>query len=115
MVEIGSGAKRQVADVHLSRYACYLIVQNGDALEFNPDRRFPNLDKILPLPPAPLPPWGGTRESLLAAPMAVVPAPVIPAPAEASLRKDRYFLDSAYAFRPVAETTDALQAPFSSY
>jgi len=30
MVEIGSGAKRQVADVRLSRYACYLIVQNGD-------------------------------------------------------------------------------------
>ncbi|MDP2227988.1 MAG: DNA damage-inducible protein D, partial [Moraxellaceae bacterium] len=30
MVEIGSGAKRPVADVLLSRYACYLIVQNGD-------------------------------------------------------------------------------------
>jgi DNA-damage-inducible protein D len=30
MVEIGSGAKRQIADVRLSRYACYLIVQNGD-------------------------------------------------------------------------------------
>lgn len=30
MVDIGSGAKREVADVHLSRYACYLIVQNGD-------------------------------------------------------------------------------------
>ncbi len=30
MVEIGSGAKRQVADIRLSRYACYLIVQNGD-------------------------------------------------------------------------------------
>ena len=30
MVEIGSGARRQVNDVHLSRYACYLIVQNGD-------------------------------------------------------------------------------------
>ncbi len=37
----------------------------GDALSFNPDRRFPNLDKILPLPPAPLPPWDGKRESLL--------------------------------------------------
>lgn len=30
MVPIGSGAHRAVPDVHLSRYACYLIVQNGD-------------------------------------------------------------------------------------
>ena len=30
MVDIGSGAKRQVAGIKLSRYACYLIVQNGD-------------------------------------------------------------------------------------
>jgi len=30
MVAIGSGAQRPVEDVHLSRYACYLIVQNGD-------------------------------------------------------------------------------------
>ena len=30
MVEIGSGARRNVEDVRLSRYACYLIVQNGD-------------------------------------------------------------------------------------
>lgn len=30
MVEIGSGARRKVPDVRLSRYACYLIVQNGD-------------------------------------------------------------------------------------
>ncbi|MBQ5946311.1 tetratricopeptide repeat protein [Massilia sp. ST3] len=87
----------------------------GDALSFNPDRRFPNLDKILPLPPAPLPPWDGTRASLLAAAMAVVPAPSIPAPTEASLRKGRYFLDKAYVFRPIKETTDALQAPVAGY
>jgi DNA-damage-inducible protein D len=30
MVEIGSGAQREIEDVRLSRYACYLIVQNGD-------------------------------------------------------------------------------------
>ncbi len=30
MVKIGSGAQRRVGDLHLSRYACYLIVQNAD-------------------------------------------------------------------------------------
>jgi len=30
MVDIGSGAGRTVPDIHLSRYACYLIAQNGD-------------------------------------------------------------------------------------
>lgn len=30
MVDIGSGAQRPVEDVKLSRYACYLIVQNAD-------------------------------------------------------------------------------------
>ena len=30
MVEIGSGAQREIADIRLSRYACYLVVQNGD-------------------------------------------------------------------------------------
>ena len=30
MVKIGSGTKRKLIDFRLSRYACYLIVQNGD-------------------------------------------------------------------------------------
>jgi DNA-damage-inducible protein D len=30
MVKIGSGAERNQADIMLSRYACYLIAQNGD-------------------------------------------------------------------------------------
>jgi DNA-damage-inducible protein D len=30
MLSIGSGAKREGDDVHLSRYACYLIIQNAD-------------------------------------------------------------------------------------
>ena len=30
MVEIGSDTTREIVDIQLSRYACYLIVQNGD-------------------------------------------------------------------------------------
>jgi DNA-damage-inducible protein D len=30
LIEAGKGAQREIEDVHLSRYACYLIVQNGD-------------------------------------------------------------------------------------
>ena len=30
MVELGSGAERQIDDIILTRYACYLIAQNGD-------------------------------------------------------------------------------------
>lgn len=31
MVEIGSGTKRIKKDYKLTRYACYLIAQNGDS------------------------------------------------------------------------------------
>jgi len=30
MVEVGSGAQRELEDIALTRYACYLIAQNGD-------------------------------------------------------------------------------------
>ena len=31
MVKIESNATRDIGDIHLSRYACYLIIQNGDS------------------------------------------------------------------------------------
>ena len=30
MIELAKGAQREITDYELSRYACYLIVQNGD-------------------------------------------------------------------------------------
>lgn len=30
MVTLGSGAQREVEDIALTRYACYLVAQNGD-------------------------------------------------------------------------------------
>jgi DNA-damage-inducible protein D len=30
MVDLGSGSVREIPDYHLSRFACYLIAQNGD-------------------------------------------------------------------------------------
>ncbi|WP_374198635.1 tetratricopeptide repeat protein [Janthinobacterium sp. UMAB-56] len=44
-------------------------------LGFNPNARFPNLDKVLPLPPADLPPWNGDRDTLLHAAKGVRPPP----------------------------------------
>ena len=30
LIVSGKGARRRIADVHLSRYACYLVIQNAD-------------------------------------------------------------------------------------
>jgi len=37
----------------------------GNALSLNPDLTLPNLDKILPLPPAQLPKWDGDKSTLI--------------------------------------------------
>jgi len=65
-----------VSELDNFRSERYMVL--GDALSRNPDLRFPNLDKILPLPPAKLPMWNGDKETLINAAKAVVPKPVTP-------------------------------------
>jgi len=51
----------------------------GDALEFYGGRlKLPNLDKVLPLPPAPLPEWDGNVKTLIDGAKAVTPPPAKP-------------------------------------
>lgn len=101
-----------IPHIDQARAERYSVLSN--ALSFNPYRRLPNLDKILPLPPADLPPWDGTRDSLLNAAMGVtftaqVPVEVPRPPG------NRHFVDPAYRLRKTAETTDTLTAPFAGY
>ena len=65
-----------VAELDNFRSERYMVL--GDALSRNHDLRFPNLDKVLPLPPAKLPMWNGDKETLINAAKAVVPKPVTP-------------------------------------
>ncbi|MES2296122.1 MAG: DUF6396 domain-containing protein [Pseudomonadota bacterium] len=91
----------------------YAVLRN--ALGYNNYRRFPNLDRMVPLPPAKLPPWDGTRESLLAAVMSVSPAPTPPKSSAASTAKGRYFLDAEYALRQTSTQSAEPAAPFAGY
>jgi hypothetical protein len=88
----------------------------SDALDVDPDRRFPNLDKVLPLPPAQLPSWDGKRDTLLEAAMGVsLHRPPPPKPGAASQNTGRSHLDAAFALRHRGVTITELQAPASAY
>ena len=68
----------------------------GDVLELYGGRlKLPNLDKVLPLPPAPLPKWNGDVQTLIDAAKAVAPAPS-KAP-KASSVEGRAFVPHGYA------------------
>jgi uncharacterized protein len=95
----------------------------GDALFTNRDLRFPNLDKVLPLPPARLPMWDGKKESLINAAKAVVPAPAVspqPASSPASQRSGRAHIPEEWTLpeRPqieIAAQFESASVPETGY
>ena len=87
------------------------------ALELNPDLRFPNLDKVLPLPPAELPMWDGKRKTLVDAAIALVALPAVK-PTPGSQSSGRAHIPQGHALKAqphpvVVEATSPV--PHSGY
>ena len=109
-----SEADRLVSHIDMARSERYGLLAR--ILEFYPDHRFPNLDKILPLPPADLPFWNGDRDTLLNAARGVsYPPPTLPLPNASSKHNGRFFLDPAYRLMATDDITEDATAPFTGY
>ena len=90
----------------------------GQALEHYQGRlKFPNLDKVLPLPPAPLPKWDGNVQTLIDGAKAVTPPPA--KSQQGSALQGREFVPQGYAVAPLAQSTMVVTgdqpAPRDSY
>ncbi len=77
----------------------YQVLAN--ALWRNPDLRFPNLDKVLPLPPADLPKWDGNNQALIDAAKALVIQPARQ-PTPGSQRSGRARIPQGHVLQPQA-------------
>jgi len=95
----------------------------ADALRRDPDLRLPNLDKVLPLPPADLPKWDGNKQTLIDAAKPVVPVPPPPpkpAPSAASQRTGRAHIPDGYVLpdkpqQSVPAQYETASAPATGY
>ncbi|MBC3932695.1 SEL1-like repeat protein [Undibacterium curvum] len=88
---VGKNAIIPGAGIDNDRAQRYNLI--GDALAFNPAIRLPNLDKVLPLPPAKLPVWNGDKHQLINAAKAVVtPPPKLPPHPGSSRNNTRYYV-----------------------
>ncbi|WP_090684867.1 SEL1-like repeat protein [Paraburkholderia phenazinium] len=67
--------------------------------------KLPNLDKVLPLPPTPLPKWDGNVQTLIDAAKAVAPSPKIQ---QGAAQQGREFIPHGYAVSPLSESTIAV-------
>ena len=117
-LSIDFGDPLELADMivpHLdkARSERYVVLHN--ALILNPLLRFPNLDKVLPLPPAALPPWDGDKQTLINAAKGVTPQALDRKASTASQRQGRQHHDAVYDLSPSDDKTIEGQAPFAGY
>ena len=75
----------------------------GQALEHYQGRlKLPNLDKVLPLPPAPLPKWDGNVQTLIDGAKAITPPPKVQ---QGAALQGREFIPQGYAVSPLEQST----------
>jgi uncharacterized protein len=91
---------------HIDKARAERYSKLGDALEFYGGRlKLPNLDKVLPLPPAPLPKWDGDVQTLIDGAKAVTPPPK---PQQGAALQGREFIPHGYAVSSVEQSTMAV-------
>lgn len=86
----------------------------ADAMGFDRNRRFPNLDKVVPLPPADLPPWNGDRDTLVNAALGVTPVPFLEIKIGAA-SASRFDVPAPFALHNTGKISKEQQAPFEGY
>ncbi|TFE47216.1 sel1 repeat family protein [Paraburkholderia dipogonis] len=98
-----SSGKNLVGFVDRARAQRYKLL--GDALEHYDSRlKLANLDKVLPLPPAPLPKWDGNKQTLIDAAKTVVP-PAKPKSESHAALQGREQMPEGHSLMPLAEST----------
>ncbi|MEK7893099.1 tetratricopeptide repeat protein [Burkholderia contaminans] len=80
---------------HIDKARAQRYSKIGDVLKLYDGRlRLPNLDKVLPLPPAPLPKWNGDVQTLINAAKAITPPAKSP---KGGMQQGRLFVPDGYA------------------
>ncbi|WP_205169203.1 tetratricopeptide repeat protein [Burkholderia sp. LMG 13014] len=88
---------------HIDKARAERYSKLGDALEFYQGRlKLPNLDKVLPLPPAALPKWDGSVQTLINGAKAVTPSPK---PQKTTALQGREFIPRGYAVATREQST----------
>ena len=100
-------AQHQVDRDRGDRYAAI-----AHLLRLNPDLRLPNLDKVLPLPPAILPYWDGDKQTLIDGAKTVKTASLEDIkPSPASLRQGRAHIPDGFVFPDEPQGGPLIQHP----
>ncbi|RKE23960.1 TPR repeat protein [Paraburkholderia sp. BL23I1N1] len=91
---------------HIDKARAQRYSKIGDVLKLYGGRlKLPNLDKVLPLPPAPLPKWDGNVQTLINGAKAVTPTPKAQ---QGAALQGREFIPLGHAVSPLEQSTIAV-------